>query len=279
MQNNKILKTFQKDANIVQFKIEHTNLYNTIAAIIRFFLKGGQKLEKCIPLVLSALIVTNSSHFKKNKPFRSDILSKPAYIQMIDASNGIHEENILAIRHDNIVEYSTGWLKNNNEQYERVVTTYKINSKINSTKLEEIFSMTEDELFDLLKIVDVNVITKDYLTTEDKVYNEDVITVIQYAKSNDKKVLRQETDSECYLNMSTYVAFVLLYASWLKKIKKALIKSEVGDKLEECLSRFEYVNEHDLDELKKILEIKKQNVAILKEDVKDDKGFSRVRKR
>ena len=140
--------------------------------------------------------------------------------------------------------------------------------------------MTEEELNDLLKIIDVNVVTKEYLTEEDQLYNEDVVIVTQYIKSKDDKILRQETGKENFRHSSLYVFSVWLYAIWIMKIKKFFIKNVVEDTLEEYLTIYKYIRDDELKDLRKILEIKCNNLDMLQDKTQDKgKSLSRVRKR
>lgn len=280
MSNDKILKKITKDVNHLQFQIEHRKLYNTFIAFVRFWVKSGIILDKSFPFFLSTVLVLNSNSFKNDKAFKRDIVSKPAYIQTINTSNGIFEENIRAVGGDNIVEYSSAWMINNTGLYERTVVTYKVNNKINLKNIDEILSMTEEELNDLLKIIDVNVVTKEYLTEEDQLYNEDVVIVTQYIKSKDDKILRQETGKENFRHSSLYVFSVWLYAIWIMKIKKFFIKNVVEDTLEEYLTIYKYIRDDELKDLRKILEIKCNNLDMLQDKTQDKgKSLSRVRKR
>ena len=280
MLNDKILKKITKDVNHLQFQIEHRKLYNAFIVFVRFWVKSGIILDKCFPFFLSTVLVLNSDSFKNDKAFKRDIVSKPAYIQTINTSNGIFEENIRAVGGDNIVEYSSAWMINNTGLYERTVVTYKVNNKINLKNIDEILSMTEEELNDLLKIIDVNVVTKEYLTEEDQLYNEDVVIVTQYIKSKDVEVLRQETSKENFEHSVAYIFLTCLFAVWFMKIKKFLIKTVIEDKLEDSLTMHRYIHEIELEDLENILEIKRDNLSLLQNELQDKgRGLSRIRRR
>lgn len=280
MSSNKIVREFTKDVNDLQFKIEHRKLYNTRTFLIRFLIKSGMALNRSFPFILSSALVLNSSSYKENKVFQRDVVSKPGYIQSIDMSNGSHEENVCANNGRNMVEYSTGWLINNQGLYERTVVSFNVNKKINLKNLDDVLKMTEEELKELLTVSNVKTITQRELSGEDKMYDEDTVIVTQYVKSKDVQVLRQETSKENFEHSMAYICSTCLFAVWFMKIKKFLIKTVIEDKLEDSLTMHRYIHEIELEDLKNILEIKKDNLSLLQNELQDKgRGLSRIRRR
>ena len=280
MSSNKIVREFTKDVNDLQFKIEHRKLYNTRTFLMRLLIKSGMALNRSFPFILSSALVLNSSSYKENKVFQRDVVSKPAYIQSIDMSNGGHEDNVCANNGRNMVEYSTGWSINNQGLYERTVVSFNVNKKINLKNLDDVLKMTEEELKELLTVSNVKTITQRELSEEDRMYDEVTVIVTQYVKSKDVEVLRQETSKENFEHSVAYIFSTCLFAVWFMKIKKFLIKTVIEDKLEDSLTMHRYIHEIELEDLENILEIKKDNLSLLQNGLQDKgRGLSRIRRR
>ena len=277
---NKILKDFSKDIDNLQFKIEHYKLYNIYTFFVRLLLKNGIMISKGFPFILSSVIVLNSSTYKNNKIFKRDIVQKPGYIQTIDMTNGNHEENVCVEKGKNKIEYSNGWTINNQGLYERIVVSFKVNNRVDLENLDDILNMPEDKLRELLTVKEVKTVIRKELSEEDKIYNDDTIIVTQYIKSKDVEVLRKETGKENFEHSMMYILSVWLFTIWFKKVKKFLIKTVVEDKLGDNLAMHQYVYEVELDDLKKILEVKKDNLMLLQNESQDkDRSLIKVRKK
>ena len=157
---NTIVDKFTNEIDELKFQMNHRKLYNFRTFLIRFLAKMGLAVNKWFPFILAYTMVFNSSIYKKNKPFRRDMISKPAYIQSVDTSKGVHREDICSEYKETMFEYSTAWSMNNIGLYQRTITSYKVNDKIDLNNLDEVLNMTKEEIDGALKIIYAKVITK-----------------------------------------------------------------------------------------------------------------------
>lgn len=276
MTNNKIVRKLTKEVNDLQFQLAHYKLYNTRNAVMKFLLKSGITLDKLCPYLLSGVLVANLGSFKKNPPFEKNMVSKPAYIQTIDISNGVHKEDTLFNRLSSTFEYSTSWTINDLGLYERTITSYVISKDIDLNDTDRIFSMSKEDIDELLKIKDVKTITKRELTDNDVIYNDEgVLTITQYVESKDEEVVRMETGIDNLCHSLLYLVFVGIGVDVLSTIKKILIKNVIEDKLNAKINTYRYITPYDLLEIKKVLEAKQENLRLLQENER----LRRVRKR
>ena len=139
--NNELMKKLTKDANRLQNKIEHRKLYNIRNAVVRSLIKSGIAVDYALPFIIVAMIIANAQTSKGNAPFRVDEIVEKAGIETIDTSSGIHLEHLSYDfdYDDELIEYSTGWIVNEQGLYERTVTSYRLNDDID---LEKIFVKT-----------------------------------------------------------------------------------------------------------------------------------------
>ena len=193
------------------------------------------------------------------------MVSKPAYIQSIDTSKGVHRKDICSEHKETMFEYSTAWSMNNMGLYQRTTTSYKTNDKINLNNLDEVLDMTKEEIDEALKIIDTKVITKRELTDSDKIYDDDVLIITQYAKSADEKVLRLETNFENMCQTALFISIVYMCTGLFIGIKKILIKNIIDDKLNAVIVAHKYISVDDYRRMRKILEIKQANLTLVQE--------------
>ena len=160
------------------------------------------------------------------------------------------------------------------------MVSFKVNNRVDLENLDDILNMPEDKLRELLTVKEVKTVIRKELSEEDKIYNDDTIIVTQYIKSKDVEVLRKETGKENFEHSMMYILSVWLFTIWFKKVKKFLIKTVVEDKLGDNLAMHQYVYEVELDDLKKILEVKKDNLMLLQNESQDkDRSLIKVRKK
>lgn len=262
---NTIVDKFTNEIDELKFQMNHRKLYNFRTFLIRFLAKMGLAVNKWFPFILAYTMVFNSSIYKKNKPFRRDMISKPAYIQSVNTSKGVHREDICSEYKETMFEYSTAWSMNNIGLYQRTITSYKVNDKIDLNNLDEVLNMTKEEIDGALKIIDAKVITKRELTDSDKAYDEDVLTITQYVKSKDEEVLRLETDFEIICHTALFISIVYICIGVFAGIKKILIKNVIDDKLNAVIVAHKYISVDDYRRMRKILEIKQANLTLVQE--------------
>lgn len=266
--NNELMKKLTKDANRLQNKIEHRKLYNIRNAVVRPLIKSGIAVDYALPFIIVAMIIANAQTSKGNAPFRVDEIVEKAGIETIDTSSGIHLEHLSYDfdYDDELIEYSTGWIVNEQGLYERTVTSYRLNDDIDLENKEKILEMTKDDIDNALVITDIKTVKKNALNPEDQIYNSDAIIVIDHSESEEETITRLETKSENFWHSLWYIVLVLSYGNNVRLLEKIFVKTYMRDKLREYEPSFRKINKEELDTMKKILKMKQENLSMLNND-------------
>ena len=266
--NNELMKKLTKDANRLQNKIEHRKLYNIRNAVVRSLIKSGIAVDYALPFIIVAMIIANAQTSKGNAPFRVDEIVEKAGIETIDTSSGIHLEHLSYDfdYDDELIEYSTGWIVNEQGLYERTVTSYRLNDDIDLENKEKILEMTKDDIDNALVITDIKTVKKNALNPEDQIYNSDAIIVIDHSESEEETITRLETKSENFWHSLWYIVLVLSYGNNVRILEKIFVKTYMRDKLREYEPSFRKINKEELDTMKKILKMKQENLSMLNND-------------
>lgn len=266
--NNELMKKLTKDANRLQNKIEHRKLYNIRNAVVRSLIKSGIAVDYALPFIIVAMIIANAQTSKGNAPFRVDEIVEKAGIETIDTSSGIHLEHLSYDfdYDDELIEYSTGWIVNEQGLYERTVTSYRLNDDIDLENKEKILEMTKDDIDNALVITDIKTVKKNALNPEDQIYNSDAIIVIDHSESEEETITRLETKSENFWHSLWYIVLVLSYGNNVRLLEKIFVKTYMRDKLREYEPSFRKINKEELDTMKKILKMKQENLSMLNND-------------
>lgn len=270
--NNKLMKKLTKDANRLQNKIKYRKLYNIRNAVVRPLIKSGIAVDYALPFIISAMIIANIQSSEGNAPFRADEIVEKASIETIDTSSGIHLEHLSFDfdYDDELIEYSTGWIINEQGLYERTVTSYRLDDKIDLENKEEILEMTKDDIDNALVITNIKTVKKSTLDPEDKIYNSDAIIVIDHSESEEETITRLETKSENLWHSLWYIFLVLSYGKGVRYLEKVFVKTYISDKLREYEPSFRKINKEELEQMKKILKMKQESLSMLNSDNNSD---------
>lgn len=271
LDSNKLIELLNDDVNKLQNKIEYKNLYNIRNFVVRGLLKSGIAIDYALPFILASLIFFNSGIELGNIPFEKNIVTEKASIETIDTSSGIHLEHIsYDFSYDNeLIEHSTGWIINDKGLYERTVTSYRLSDEINLDDTEKIMSMTKEEIEKILIITNIETIKKNTLSPEDKIYSSDAIIVVNHFKSEEKTFTRLETTGENVLSSISYIILILCWGNSIRVLEKLFVKTYARDKLRKYEVSFRKIDKEELENIKKILKLKQENLIMLDSESKN----------
>lgn len=275
MKNNQdLLNQLTRDINKLQNKIDHRRLYNLRNYVVRLLIKSGIVLDYALPFILTAIIIANAQASKGNAPFRIDEITENSKIETIDTSSGIHIEKVSYDYYydEELIEYSTGWIINDNGLYERTVTSYRISDVIDLSDTKKVLSMSKEEIDNSLVITNIETIQKNTLDDEDNIYDSDAIIVINHSMSQDDFILRKETVGENILQSIFYIVLVFISGIGLTFLGKIFLKTRIKDNLKRYESAFKEIKDDDLDIMKKILQLKQENLLLLSDTENNELG-------
>ena len=272
LNNKKLVNKLTKSVRKLEKNIEHRKLYNIRNFVIRTLLKSGIAIDYAFPFICAAIIGAYYTASDDNTPFYFDEITEKAKIETIDTSSGIHIEHVSYDfdYEDELIEHSTGWHINDKGLYERTITSYRLNDKIDLEETEKIMNMTKEELEQILVITNVRTIKKNILTPEDSIYNEDAIIVINHKESETETITRLEESSRNFLGTILYIIIVLCWGTNFRSMEQIFIKTYLRDRLRKYEPMFRQINKDELETMKKIIELKKENLALIKGKTTDE---------
>lgn len=270
---DKLLKKLSKDVKTIENEIKHRKIYNIRNFVVRTLLQSGIAIDYALPFILTSIVISQIYTSRFSSPFSFDEIIEKANIETIDTSSGFHQEKVSYDFSYNkeLIEYSTGWHKNDKGLFERTVTSYRISDEIDLSKTEEILSMSKEEIENILVITNVQTICKNTLTKDDDIYTQDALIIINYKESENEFRTRQETLAENIGNSIYFIILSLLWGNCVRSIENVFIKTYIRDNLRRYKSLFRRINKEELNTMKKILEIKKKNLELIDEKFNNNK--------
>lgn len=271
------------DIQKLQKKIEHKNLYNIRNYVVKALLKSGIAIDYALPFIFGAILTSHIDFYEENPPFFENDVTVSASIETTDTSSGIHLERI---SHDFLydtecIEYSTGWVMDEKGFYERTSTFYRLNHDIDISNVQKVLSMSKADIDNILVTTNIKTIHKKYLTPEDQIYNEEALVLVNNTSSNDITIVRKETPFENIACSALFILHLLTNGNNIRIIRKIFKKTYIRNKLRNYEPLFSPIDKNELYILKEILEIKKQNLAMLdasKQNINDDEPSYALRK-
>ncbi len=266
MENKEELyKNLIKKEKSLQNIVAHPKLYNIRNCAIRALLKSGIAIDYALPFLMSSIIVGSIQAKLDITPFIFDDKEVHPSVETIDTSSGYHLQNIsYDFSYDEeSIEYSTGWKQNENGLYERVSTSYRISKDIDITNVEKLLYMSKDELDAALVVTNVEKIYKQTLNSDDMLYDSDAIIVTNNSELSDEGMIRKETETENLLYTLLFIVDLLVLGGGFKLLGNIFIKNQMRDKFREYQSYFQKISINDLERIKQIVEVEKQNLALL----------------
>ena len=267
-----LIKSLNNDIDATEKKINGAKHYKFKSAISTILCGAGIGMDHALPFILAASCVMYFRYLGGNMPFKVDKVMDKAYIQTIDTSDGKHIEYLSYDDDydDEIFEYSTGWVPTTNGTFKREITTYILNDEYDISDLDKLLSLSKEEADKIFQLYNIKTIEKRKLDAEDFLYNNDCFIVIDNQSSIDKAVLRDESLGENIINIIFYLLSTTAFGFGFDLIIKKITRRRIRDGLVSKFQNIKHLSEAEVDDLKLLLELKKQNLAMFSEDVDDN---------
>lgn len=275
---NELVNKLSRDVKKLENKIEHRTLYNIRNIVLKTLLKSGIAIDYALPFILASIVIAQADSAKGNVPFHIDEITEKAAIETIDTSSGIHLEHVSYdfSYDDELIEHSTGWITNDKGLYERTITSYRISDEIDLSETEKILSMSKEEIESIIVVTNIHTICKNTLTPEDEIYASDAIIVVNHAESENETIAKLETSSENVWHSIVFIIMILCWGNNIRNIANIFFKTYIRDKLREYEPLFRQINKDELETLRKILEVKRQNLTMIVETesiIEENEGY------
>ena len=259
-----IIEKLENDISIIEYKINNTQEYNDKNKIKRILIKSGIAIDQALPFILASLIMLHMAKINNKTPFITDIIKERGNIEVIDTTNGMHKQNIIYSSFDvSPIEYSTGWKLNEYGLYERRSTTYMINENFNVDNIEEILNMNEDDLNSLFLKLESKMITEENIENLDEKYKEETVVVTRIINTNIYRSVKESHERNIFNTLSFFITSFIL-GKGLKYVKKITFNNYVQNSLEKFELLYHEINEAEIEKLKEILQIKNENLSLIK---------------
>jgi len=268
LDNKNLIKKLEKEAKGLENKIKYRHLYNIKNLVIKLLLKLGISFDYAIPFIIVAIITFNIQKSFNSTPFSLDEREKKASVQETVTSTGYH--NLVYSFDYNYSDFSflhtTGWLLNEYGLYERQETSYKLSENLDWNSILQMMDNPKEEFEKNLIITNIKKEQKNSLSEEDLFYKESMVIAQRSYEDDDKIILTSQSATEDILEMIIFLAFTIVFGSSITYYKNHFIKHGLGQKIENLDTKLKILTKDDVHNLKKILEIKKDNLALLEEN-------------
>ncbi len=268
-----VVNQYIKDTKMLEYKVKYPNLFNAYYEILEISTKFGIiSAPNIISLFVASTIVSSIMGSFNHSPFELD--EKEVFANSKTTYYGI-EKSIDTISFDesftNSLEYTTAWKEIANGFYERTITYYKIPIEGEISNKEEILSLSKEALDELYETKTIETVSKNYLTDEDNRFNEETVVLeIDNGKSEkDVKIEKQSISEQIFLD--GFIHFLISFISG--NLMGNFIKDKIL-KIKRVIKSRKYIDKNDLEEMKKVIEFRKQNIELLE----DNKRLKKVLK-
>lgn len=273
MNTKKYLDHLKHEVDDLHMIGRHPKLYNfrnrAVSLSLEFALEYGWMY--LLP-IWSSFFITKAF---TDIDFTSRDIVEVASCRTIDTSNGDYLEYVSFDGVDGEVSfcYTTGWKMNEEGVYERILTPYQIDStivdclslsdkKIAKDTMEQLFSYSKEEADQLFEKKPSEVITKDELSYEDLLYQEDAFVLYNYKMSKDDVRVRERT---VYENILSYGTF---YGIWFGLFALEAIALRITGKEKQKIwiaslkEKFPIVSSTDIDFYQELYQRKLEDLAL-----------------
>lgn len=265
----KLIRKLEYKTRQLEKQIEHNNMYKAKIFVSKLLIKSGIVLDFALPFIIATTICYYTGN--KNIPFKKDLVTKKIGIETIDTSTGVHLERYSdgILYEDIILEHSTGWIINDEGQYQRTITRYRIIDEIDLSNIEEILNMSQDEIENKFEVGELHTITKTSLCSDDYIYNQEALIIIS-DKMSDETTNRLETSRENEEYSVEFIGEMCVYGIIIRLIEFKICKNKyVRNKLKEYEPK-----DISKNELEKVLELERENLQYLTSNDCEDIGYS-----
>ena len=265
MKSKDIVTALEKNVTSYNKKLEDCNEHNLKYGVISSLIKAGIALDYIIPFLVSTVFMFNLFKHIDKTPFKTDIKKKYASSYSMMSSNGYERETISYENkfENNSIEYSSPWIINEHNLYERDVIVYSFNP--NNLDYSMILSMSNEELASNYEICDYKKIQKSVLSIDDHIFDEETV-VINMVDNRKHSKEEKESTLEVLIDTLLFAFNVLLSSYIIDRMKNIFIKETIADKLKKVHKKYKPITSKDIECAKRILEVRRENLELVQEE-------------
>lgn len=266
--NEELLNNLQIDIKKLNKRVKHPRLYNMGITAKKSLLCIGMWATFSIPFIVGVTGAKHTTNALHMTVLELDKIPTYAEVGTTTTSNGYYMEERVFGENSSIgksLVTSTKWEKNEDGLYERKEAILEITG-LDLSNPDSIFEMDIEELKNKVNIISTSTITKEELTQEDEMYNEDIIIVNNHYTDGDDVRYLVESDMREAISVILYLFFAIGLSAFIRNNAKLIFKKLPSKRLKEKKDSYVYITEEEIEELKEIYRVKKQNLDLLTND-------------
>ena len=260
-----IKKTYELE-EIINNSEYYKNHYKRIKPLLNL----GIHIPKGVPFFLSSLLVAGVLSLNNSGPFTLDDRIEKANSKTIYyGEDEILEAISFYKKFEDSLKYTTAWKDIGNGLHERIVTTYEVPSHDELTE-EKVHSLSKDELDEYYSISNVETFIRSVIPEDEMRFDQDMVVVeVNNGKSSTDTRLKEQTYTEnLFTDFFLFSVLSVLLGGTIDYLVLEKVKSKMKKHLESIDERLKLLDSNSLKKLEKDLELRKENLELLKSDEK-----------
>jgi len=238
----------------------------------RILLKGGLVLDKALPLIMTSII--QATTYGKDRPLVFEQTTYDWYQVNVTSDDEVVYQKVEKKENTDSLKYVSAWKQNENGYYEQTTTVYEVSDTIDMNNIDEILTLSEEELKDLFIIKDFQTETKKELSETEK---EEQGYLAMEVTLQDLENPHIEKDSiwKIILNIGKFQIIFFSIGASLFLIQKFVLKDCVRKRIIQMMALEEEMDtEYDGTE---IFEQQQRNLALLEGESSEIQSEKKIR--
>lgn len=263
------IRNLKKEVDELEKQINNDETSKVKNKKIKKTAKIGLTTAFILPVIASSFIVYNGLKKINMTPFKIDKVTSCAKIITTKTTTNKYKEKVTYehnFKYCPTFEYSTGWKLNENNLFEREITAYRLNDEINKIDTDKILKMNYEEIKQFFTVINKEKIQKSFLEEEDYFYTDNMFIITDMHKDKNKiKIINESEDSQLVDSLSYILILFFLFIIYTNCINKEKIYIKINNYIDK---KYPIIEEDNLEKLKEILKIRKENMELFEEPKK-----------
>ncbi len=267
-EQQQFMNNLEKDIKKIEYQINNKDKENKKRKFIKNLKIGTKICTATAPYILTAGLVTGLFSWCKMTP----IIQDEKYInpyqkkELDNKGNVYYEEQMHDYGSDNELYYYSKWKKDEKDLYSRDIKIFKINDDA----IDRVIKLLENDKLDKnLQLEDILGSPKEEKKerknnlTKEEINEEPFIKSIIYDRNEDRLVYYKESEDTNFI--LTAICFLIIEAAEFIPLKvRRKLGFDMFDDIEKIKDNYQPLSNKEIKQLRKKLEIKKENYKILK---------------
>lgn len=241
--------------------------------VILKLLKFGKITNKFLPYIIGSTLTSYALDAMDYSFLENNSVAEYAMVQetMLSSGDRIIKESYEK-NYATAFLYSTGWIKGQYDLYERTVYTFNFD-ELATMDFYEVLKMNKEELCSMFIVTNIETIRKSNLSEDDYLYENNTVMITNVYESEENFYMRDKYWYETFL---AYLVCLVWSFIMGRVIDKVIIRNKIKNKLGVYEEKYKVIEEANIDDYKRILNLKKENLSLLGINVESEKKKKKV---